>query len=131
MRAIYLLVLIFNLLLLQGDGQISTSSNLHRNLITSNSSVNGLNATKIKVSHVNSIFSKAINERTYDLTEDDVEDEIVFESHSITIFKNIALLSYALALIFILKNLDSRISIFRKQPFTPTDKYIAQRVLRL
>jgi hypothetical protein len=131
MRAIYLLVLIFNFLLVKGDGQISTPSDQNTNLTTASSFIGRSTETKIKAAHVHSIFSKAINERTYDLTEDDVEDEIVFESHSITIFKNITLLSYALALIFILKNLDSRISIFRKQPFTLTDKYIVQRVLRL
>lgn len=131
MRAIYLLVLIFNLLLLQGDGLVSTPSYLHAHLNTADSYHGRTPESRIKAAHVNGIFSKALNERTFDLTEDDVEDKIIFESHSASNLKNIALLSYAIALIFILKNLDSRISIFRKQPYTGTEKYILQRVLRL
>jgi hypothetical protein len=87
--------------------------------------------TKIKTSHIHSLFSKAVNERTYELTEDEVEDELVFESHTITVVKNMALLSYALALIFVLNNLKNRLSVFKTQYFTSTHKYILQRVLRL
>ncbi|AIM35496.1 hypothetical protein KO02_01585 [Sphingobacterium sp. ML3W] len=130
MRALYLLVLIFNLFLLQGDGLVSTSS-LQKAIHTSSATTGNTVVSKINSIHVNSLLSKALTERSYNLTEDDVEDELIFESYSTIIFKDIAFISYALALIFILKNLDSRLSIFRKQPFTSTNKYILQRVLRL
>lgn len=131
MRTLYLLVLIFNLFLLQGDGLVLTNSHFHNDPTTAVSLTAKSTESKIKSSHIHSIFSKALNERTYELTEDDVEDEIVFESHTITVFKNIALLSYALALIFVLNTLKNRLSVFKTQYFTPTNKYILQRVLRL
>lgn len=131
MRALYLLVLIFNLFLLQGDGIVLANSHFYSNTGAASSFLGKSPETKIKSSHIHSIFSKALNERTYELTEDDVEDEIVFESHTITVFKNIALLSYALALIFVLNTLKNRLSVFKTRYFTPTNKYILQRVLRL
>ncbi|QQD15036.1 hypothetical protein [Sphingobacterium sp. UDSM-2020] len=131
MRALYLLVLIFNLFLLQGDGIVLTNSHFHSGTGSVSSFLGKSPETKIKSSHIHSIFSKALNERTYEMTEDDVEDELVFESHTITVFKNIALLSYALALIFVLKNLKNLLSVFKTQHFTSTNKYILQRVLRL
>lgn len=131
MRALYVLVLIFNLFLLKGDGIVLTNSHAHHNTGVTSTFTGKSSESKIKTSHTHSIFSKALNERTYELTEDDVEDELVFESRTITIFKNLALLSYALALIFILKNLKNRLSVFKTQHFTPTHKYILQRVLRL
>jgi hypothetical protein len=131
MRALYLLILIFNLFLLQGDGILLANSHFHSSTGAVSTFLGKSPETKIKTSRIHSIFSKALNERTYEMTEDAVEDELVFESHTITVFKNIALLSYALTLIFILKNLKNLLSVFKTHYFTSTNKYILQRVLRL
>ncbi|UIR55618.1 hypothetical protein LZQ00_15275 [Sphingobacterium sp. SRCM116780] len=131
MRAIYVLVLIFNFFLLKGDGIVLGNTQIHTFANAPLSFHTKKPEVRFKALHQNSFITSGLNERRYDLTEDDTDDELVFESHSVSVVKQIALFSYAVALIFIFKNLKSRLSIFQNQSFTSTDKYIFQRVLRL
>lgn len=130
MRALFILIFSVTTMFVIGGGKVCSQH------LSEHSYIKQLQKVFIKESihekQSSIAFHKGLTKEHIDITEyvSDIE-EIVWSSHSISLIRNFALISYAIALIYLISIFKNRLNFQWNRTFPSSEKYILQRVLRL